>query len=72
MIFPNFRTAEISSYFFQRSLRCGKADALNRLSYQVLQAFYRQGQMRAALGGDQCMNFVDDNNLNRPERVAGV
>ena len=60
-----------SSHFFQRLLRGGQADALNR-TCQRLQAFERQRQMGAALVAGEGMNLVDNHRLDRSEHLTSA
>jgi hypothetical protein len=55
--------------FVERPLRRRQADALQRLGHRphCLQPLERQKQMRAALGRQESVNFVDDDGLQRGE-----
>ncbi len=46
--------------FLDGLLCCGKADALQATSGQSRQPLQRKRQVRAALGGGDCVDFVDD------------
>ena len=68
----NLSTAQISRDLFQRTLCGGKSDALQLAARQVLQALERKRQMRAALAGNQRVNFVDHHGFDRTQRLARV
>ena len=64
--------AEKARDFFERSLRGGEADALQRASAKVFEAFQRQREVRAALSADQRVDFIDDYGVDRAEGFARV
>jgi hypothetical protein len=64
--------AEESRDLIERSL-CGReADSLGRLRAQGPEPLDRQHQVGAALGGDEGVNLVDDDRLDRPQCLACV
>src|SRR5271165_6746011 len=65
-------SAEEAGYLFQWSLGGRKPDSLRRLLDQRLKPFERDGEMRAALGGDQRVDFIDDHRVDGAEYVCGL
>ncbi len=57
---------------FDRRLRRGQADALERRCGERLEPLERQGEVRAAAGVDDRVNLVDDDRLNGPEHGAAA
>ena len=68
----SFDSGEEARYFLQGALRGGEADALQAASAEVLQALQRERQMRAALGGDEGVDLIDDDGLHRAQGLARV
>jgi hypothetical protein len=64
--------AEVTGHDVERPLGGGQADALGRPFADVGQALERQRQVRAALGGHQRVDLVDDHGLDPAQRVAGL
>ena len=64
--------AEEPRDFVERALRCGEADPLRRSLAVRLEPLERQREMRAALGRHQGVDFVDDDGVDRPQRLARV
>ncbi len=56
--------AEEAGHLLQRTLGGRQADALRRPVRQFLQPFQRQHQVRAALGGGERVDLVDDHRLD--------
>ncbi len=50
----------------------GKTDALDAAAGESFEAFERKRKMRAALGGDERVNFVEDDGVHRAEKFAGL
>ena len=55
----------------ERALRCRQTDALRRRVGDRLESFEREHQVRAALGGGERMDLVDDHRLHAAQRFAG-
>ena len=55
---------------FERSLCGGEPDALQSASGQGFETFERESQMRSALRGNQGMDLVDDDGVDRPKCVS--
>ena len=68
----DFHSAQESRHLFERPLRCREADALQRLLCQRLQPLQGQGKVRAALGGNQRVNLVDDDGVDGAQRLGGL
>ena len=66
----NFGAAEEARDFFERALRGGKADALEAAAGEMFQALERQRKMRAALGRNEGVNFVEDDGVDGAEEFA--
>ena len=58
--------------FVERALRGGEADALRGARTKGVEAFEREREMRSSLGRDQCVDFVDDDRLDRSHRFTRV
>ena len=54
----------------QRALRGGETDALQAASAEMLQALQRERQMRAALGGHEGVNLIDDDGFDRAQQLG--
>jgi hypothetical protein len=68
-----FHSAQEARHLFQRPLRGGEADALQGAPpRQRLQPLQRERQMRAALGGNQRVNLVDDDRVHGAQRLGGL
>jgi hypothetical protein len=67
-----FGAAEKTGDFFEWALGGGKTDALKAASSEMLEAFQGKSEMRAAFGGNDGVNFVDDNGLDEAEEFAGL
>ena len=65
------RSAQEPRDLVERPLRGGQADALEGSRADGLQPLERQRQMRAALGGHQRVDLVDDDRLDRAKHLAG-
>ncbi len=50
----------------------GEADALEAATGEFFEAFERERKMRAALGGNERVNFVEDDGVNGAEEFAGL
>jgi hypothetical protein len=68
----NVDSAEEAGYFFQGPLSGGEADALNGFLDESFQALEREREMRAALGGDEGVNLVDDNGFDGAEGFGSL
>ncbi len=68
----NFGAAEEAGDFFERALRGGEADALDAASGELFQALEGEREMRAALGGNERVNFVEDDGVDGAEEFAGL
>ena len=68
----NFGAAEEAGDFFERALRGGKADALDAAAGDFFEALERERKMRAALGGNERVNFVEDDGVDGAEKFAGL
>jgi len=70
------RAAKEARHFLQRALGSGQTDALKgwiaRGEDESFQAFDGNGKVRATLGGDERMYFVDDYSLDMTESFRGV
>ena len=66
------RAAQEARDLVEVALRRRQADALQRLLDQALQPFERQRQVRAALGGHQRVDLVDDHRVHRSQPLARV
>ena len=62
--------AEKPRDFFKRALRSRQTDALRRPQREFFQPFERQSEVRAALGGGDGVDFVDDHRVDVGERRA--
>jgi hypothetical protein len=62
--------AQVAGHDVERPLGGRQADALGRPLADVGQPLERQRQMRAALGGHQRVDLVDDHRLDPAQRVA--
>lgn len=58
--------------FVERALGGGKADALEAAAREMFEAFQRKSEMRAAFGGSECVDFVEDDGFDGTEGFAGV
>ena len=56
----------------ERTLRGGQADALGRLLGELVQPFERQREVRAALGGRQGVDLVDDHPPDAAQGLASL
>ncbi len=63
-------TAEEPRDLLERTLRGGQADPLRRLVRELLEAFERQREVRAALGAGHRVDLVDDHPADAPEDLA--
>ena len=59
-----FRAAEEVGHLFQRPLRGRKTDALQSAFGDGFQPLERERQMRTALGGNEGVDFVDDDGFD--------
>ena len=64
------RPAEKARDLVERPLRRRQADALDAAVRRAAEAFERQREVRAALGGDQRVDLVDDDRVDGAEHVA--
>ncbi len=64
--------AEEEGDFFERALSGGEADALDGMLGDGFEAFERKGEMRAAFGGDEGVDLVDDDGVDGAERGGGL
>ena len=64
--------AEEAGDFVERALRGGESDALQLAAAQGFQAFQREGEVTAALGRDQGVDFIQHHGLDPAQRFAGV
>ena len=60
----DLNSTEKPRHLFQRPLRSREADPLQPPPRESLKPLQSQGQMGSALGGNQGMNFVDDDGVN--------
>ena len=67
-----FDAAEEAGHLVERALGGGQADALRRASHQRREPLDRQREVGAALGRHQGVDLVDDDRLDRAQRLAGV
>jgi hypothetical protein len=58
--------------FGEWTLRGGKADALERASAEMLEPLKGERKMSSALGGDESVDFIDDDGFNRTQHLARV
>jgi hypothetical protein len=66
----DFGAAKEAGDFFEGALRGGKADALQAATGQAFKAFEWEREVRAALGGDERVNFVEDDGVDGTEEFA--
>ena len=59
-------------YFFQRPLRGGETNALHAALGDGFEPLEREGQVRAALGGDDGVDLVDDHGVHLAQAGGGV
>src|ERR1700690_821562 len=59
-------------YFFQWSLSGGETDTLHATLGDGLEPLEREGQVRAALGGDDGVDLVDDHGVHLAQAGGGV
>jgi hypothetical protein len=64
--------AEEAGDLVERALGGGESDALYGVGGERFQAFQGEGEVAAALGGDQGVDFVQHHGLHRPQRLARV
>ena len=64
--------AEKARDFFERTLRGGESDALEFAAAEGFEALQRERQVRAALGGDEGVDFVDDDGFDGAQHFARV
>ncbi len=57
---------------FQRALRGRKTDALHAPFRDRFQPFQREGQVRPALGGHDCVDLVDDDGVDPAQAGGGI
>ncbi len=67
-----FGSAKVSRHFVERTLCRRQSDALRRGCAQRVEALERQRKMRSALGRHERVDLVDDDRLDRSERLARV
>ncbi len=65
-----FGAAEEAGYLFEGTLRRGEADALEAATCEGLQTLDGEGHVRAALGGDERVDLVEDDGLDGAEGFA--
>lgn len=70
--FLYLNSSQEARYFLERALSGGEANALDVSFRQSLQAFQRKREMRAALGGNEGVNLVDDDGFYGAERFRGL
>ena len=62
--------AEEARDLVERALRGREPDALRRAVRDRLEPFEREREVRAALGGRERVDLVDDHEPHRPQRLA--
>ena len=65
-------TSQKMCYKLDRPLRCGKADAREVLTGQMIEAFQRKSEVCAALVVGHRVNFVHDHGLDGSQDLAAL
>ena len=75
LIAGDLEAAEEGGDLLERALGGGQADALQRRELGIsggVEALEREGEVGAALGGDQAVDLVDDDGLDAAQELARV
>ena len=59
-------------YFFQWALRGGKSDTLHTAFGDSFEPLERKGQVRAALGGHDGVDLIDDHRIDAAQAGGGI
>ena len=67
-----FLSDEKASHLLERALRGRESDALESAAAQGFEAFQGEGEVAAALGGDDGVDFIQHDGLDGAQRFASV